>query len=330
MTSNFLSIIVPVYNVELYIKKCIDSILSQEYSNFELILIDDGSTDRSGKICDDYAFNNNKIRVIHQENGGLSNARNTGIRNATGHYIWFIDSDDWIAENAFSILINELNKDEVEMLGFYESRFFQEENKLFQYNNLKKIAPTDGKTYLKENKNFVPASCFYIYSTNFIKENELSFREQLIHEDDYFNLICFSKVKRIKKIDFVLYYYRIRSNSILNSKIKIERLLSYVKIIELCKNLKKSDLDFYFIDTRIRCYISLLFTYLNKYQIDKKNENHEEVLRIIFQVKQIIPKQVIYYKDKKGIFIEKIIYNYSGKLYYKYKKLRESKNVIIW
>ena len=101
MESNFakkckVSIIVPVYNVEKYVERCIESIIKQSYKNLEIILIDDGSKDNSGKICDEYAEKDNRIKVIHKKNGGLSDARNTGLNIADGEYICFIDSDDYI------------------------------------------------------------------------------------------------------------------------------------------------------------------------------------------------------------------------------------------
>ena len=175
MKNPYLSIIVPVYNVEEYIQKCINSILSQNYLDFELILIDDGSTDNSGKICDEFASENKKIKVIHQENGGLSNARNTGIKNAVGHYLWFIDSDDWIVGNAFSIIVQELKENNLEMLGFYEIRFIEEQNKFQEPIDLRKISLTNGSLYLKKNERFVPAACFYIYSSDFISRNQFFF-----------------------------------------------------------------------------------------------------------------------------------------------------------
>ena len=98
-----ISVIVPVYNVEKYIRRCIESILIQEYRNFELILVDDGSTDSSGDICEEYAKDNNRITVIHQENKGLSGARNTGISNAKGEWVVFIDSDDYISKTMLGI-----------------------------------------------------------------------------------------------------------------------------------------------------------------------------------------------------------------------------------
>ena len=91
-----ISVIIPVYNVEKYLKRCLDSVINQTYKNLEIILVDDGSTDNSGKICDEYAKNDKRIIVIHKENGGVSVARNIGLDICTGDYVNFIDSDDWI------------------------------------------------------------------------------------------------------------------------------------------------------------------------------------------------------------------------------------------
>jgi len=101
-----ISIIVPVYNVEKYLRKCIDSILTQTYSNWELLLIDDGSPDRSGKICDKYVDKDSRIRIFHKPNGGVSSARNLGLDNARGDYVTFIDADDWLPDGSLDVLIN--------------------------------------------------------------------------------------------------------------------------------------------------------------------------------------------------------------------------------
>ena len=99
------SVIIPVYNVEQYLKRCIDSVIDQTYRNLEIILVDDGSNDGSGEICDNYAQNDSRIKVIHKSNGGLSDARNAGIDRSTGIYIMFVDSDDWINRECVELLI---------------------------------------------------------------------------------------------------------------------------------------------------------------------------------------------------------------------------------
>lgn len=111
-----ISIIVPVYNVEKYLNRCLDSILNQTFTDFELILVDDGSTDNSGIICDEYKTKDNRIKVIHKENGGLSSARNAGLDIARGRYIGFVDSDDFISKDMYQILYNEAEKNKADMI----------------------------------------------------------------------------------------------------------------------------------------------------------------------------------------------------------------------
>ena len=125
-----LSIVVPVYNVEPYIKRCLDSIISQTYENLEIILVDDGSTDKSGEICDEYALIDSRIKVIHKKNGGIVSARKCGVLNATGEYITDVDSDDWIEINAYSYIVEKLRQynPDILVLGYqkeYRNGFIQ-------------------------------------------------------------------------------------------------------------------------------------------------------------------------------------------------------------
>lgn len=112
-----ISIIVPVYNVERYIERCVESICQQTYTNTEIILVDDGSTDSSGKICDEIAVKDPRIRVIHQQNSGLSAARNAGLAVAKGEYIAFVDSDDYIAQEMYSVMIENMEKYDLDIIG---------------------------------------------------------------------------------------------------------------------------------------------------------------------------------------------------------------------
>ena len=122
MKKDLISVIVPIYNVEVYLRKCIDSILAQDYPNLEIILVDDGATDNCGQICDEYAQKHSNITVIHKQNGGLSSARNAGIEIAKGKYISFVDSDDWIESDMISTLYNDLKQDnaDVSAIIFYQ------------------------------------------------------------------------------------------------------------------------------------------------------------------------------------------------------------------
>lgn len=113
--NELISIIVPVYKAELYLKKCLDSILAQTHENLEVILVDDGSPDRSGELCDGYAHRDSRVRVIHRENGGVSEARNTGLAVATGEYIGFVDSDDWIEPNMYEEMLRAVLEYQADM-----------------------------------------------------------------------------------------------------------------------------------------------------------------------------------------------------------------------
>ena len=113
-----LTVVIPVYNVEKYLKRCVESVLVQEWHNYDILLVDDGSTDSSPQICDDYVKAYDFISVIHKENGGLSEARNTGISHAKGDYVYFPDSDDWIESQTFKELAEVLESQEFEIVSF--------------------------------------------------------------------------------------------------------------------------------------------------------------------------------------------------------------------
>lgn len=116
-----ISVIVPVYNVEKFLRRCIDSILAQTFTDFELLLIDDGSKDKSGEICDEYAAKDARIRVFHKQNGGVSSARNLGIDKAQGEWVYFVDSDDWIEIETLSIVQSiDMRKIGIIKFGYYE------------------------------------------------------------------------------------------------------------------------------------------------------------------------------------------------------------------
>ena len=112
-----ISVIVPIYHVEQYLTRCVESLVNQTYSNFEIILVDDGSPDNCPKMCDDWAKKNSRIKVIHKENGGLSDARNAGMQIANGDVISFIDSDDWIDPKFFEVMLNVMQDDESDIVS---------------------------------------------------------------------------------------------------------------------------------------------------------------------------------------------------------------------
>lgn len=210
------SIIVPVYNTEQYLERCIESILKQTYEEYEIILVNDGSTDNSKKIIREYQKQYpEKIKVVSKKNGGLSSARNKGVSKATGDYILFVDSDDYIEKGLLKTL-NAKTKDSPDVIRFQIKEICGD--KICMYRELP-FETVKGDTAFKKiaKYHYVEVACCYAYRTAFYKENKFSFAEGKYHED--FGLIpyiimCASKVK---SIGYVGYNYVIRDGSIMTS-----------------------------------------------------------------------------------------------------------------
>lgn len=202
------SIIVPIYNVEQYIRKCVDSILNQTYDNLEIILIDDGSPDECGKICDEYADINSRIKVIHKKNGGLSDARNAGLKICTGEYITFVDADDYLLPNHVADLLSNIKNADICISGYctlYDGTI-QKPNYKFErteYKDDKKINLVEHLLLGKANNQEFPFHLMPVwknlYRSDFLKENDLTFvSERKIYAEDFiFNLSAYYLSKSI-------------------------------------------------------------------------------------------------------------------------------------
>lgn len=315
--SILLSIIIPIYNTEQYLEKCLDSIVNQYSDNIEIILVNDGSTDGSKNICSNYVNKIRNIKYLEQTNQGQSTARNNGIKTSRGQYIWFVDSDDWIKEGAIAKITKEITNNSLEMLSFSGVSFFEHSQNYGTPYQLMSISTTNGVEYIKTHKVFNPAPWNYIYNKNFLLSNNIFFKDDMILEDDYFNLICFSCLNKIKKIPETIYIYRRRENSTYTSEVTPKRLYSILELIKLCEKLKNSKLDKKFLERKTYNYISLLCTYI----IKAKNKNIETQSTEL-NLKKIIAKQKLAPTDAIGVKIEKLIYNLSLPLYLKLKKIR--------
>ncbi len=221
-----ISVIIPVYNVEKYLCECVDSVLNQTYSEYEIILIDDGSTDSSGKICDDYANKNDKIKVIHKKNGGLSMARNDGMSVATGEYIYFLDSDDYISADALEKLISNIQTNNSDFV-FFDAKSFKgnDTSKNFgikqKYIRQKKYNTDIGYSIfnqLQQNNEFHSVVYLFLFRKEFLTSNNLIFIPDILHEDMIFTYEAFCKASRVSQCADALYFRRYRSNSIMTSK----------------------------------------------------------------------------------------------------------------
>jgi len=225
-----LSIIVPIYKVEKYLPKCIDSILSQTFTDFELILVNDGSPDNCGRICDEYAKKDRRVIVVHKENGGLSSARNAGIKLSQGKYIGFVDSDDYIDEKMYEILYNnaELHSSDVVVCDYkkinvndtYDKNRHNNELNISHYTNIEalyqlypqKLEPDMANKGRDVKWNII---CNKLFKRGIFEK--LIFKEGRIHEDEFIIHQILYNCTKVTYISTILYFYVQSPNSIMRS-----------------------------------------------------------------------------------------------------------------
>lgn len=227
-----------MYNVEKYIEKCLLSILNQNYKDYEIIVVDDGSVDKSGEICDRYAKQYDNITVIHIPNGGVSNARNTGIAKAKGEYVWFIDSDDHIESTALEIIHSCINRNkDMDLLIFDATVTDEEGNKI---GDITSNLPRGQKFQFESHRQLVFANTSLwnrIYRMDVLRKNKLEFETNItIAEDLLFNYKYLLECQNIYYEKEALYYYIQRKNSAMSGAGKnkdvekvFESLISYYK-----------------------------------------------------------------------------------------------------
>ena len=210
------SMIVPVDNVEQYIGKCLQSINDQTYSNFEVIIVNDGSPDASENVILEFIKKNSKFKYYKKENGGLSDARNYGLRFVTGDYLLFVDSDDYINKQLLEILNNELIQNRVDIIKFGVDIIKKDEVIHCFKTNFINLDLSRALPNLLEDELFEPA-CFYCYNYSFWKKNKFLYTKGRSHEDYGLTPIILSKATKISSIDYVGYNYIIRENSIMTT-----------------------------------------------------------------------------------------------------------------
>lgn len=217
----WISVIVPVYNVEKYLNRCVDSLINQTYKNLEIILVDDGSTDSSPRICDDYKKKYEAVKVIHKKNGGLSSARNTGIKQASGDYIGFVDSDDWVAEDTYEYLLKILlqTNSEAAQIDYAMVHGINEPVKSVG----EKIECYEDKAILEHymisttiTGSYSVCRCLFLHSVL----NEIVFREGKLNEDIDFKYKALSNCKRFVVSNQKKYFYFQSTGSITTDGLK--------------------------------------------------------------------------------------------------------------
>lgn len=270
-----ISVIVPVYNVEKYIKQCLESILNQTYKNLEIIIVDDGTKDSSGKICDEISKSDSRIKVIHQENQGLSGARNTGLKNTTGEYITFVDSDDYIGNKMFEKMLSTLktnNADIVECGTIY----CDEEGNYIKENTKNKIEIYEKDIQMKElifSGNITTMSCGKLYKKDLLKNFEFPIGKY--HEDTFTTYKLLHNSQKIIILNQGFYHYRQVYGSIMNSNFNIKHLDSIEAVLERSKFIEK-----YYPQYKKYDYANICYSCCKVYErIILSNFNDKEVER---------------------------------------------------
>ena len=209
------SVIIPVYNVKPYLERCVQSVLGQTYKDIEMILVDDGSTDGSGQLCDELAAKHGQIRVIHQENQGLSVARNVGIQQAIGEYVVFLNSDDeWLLNDGLQQVVNKVEED-TDLIIFKCVHFYNNGSKIsiknYDIENIEKLR-TAGQVfdYLVRTQQFKMSACFLMIRRKLLMDYGVFFPVGLFSEDVYWSMHLWQYVQKVRIINLDFYCYRHR------------------------------------------------------------------------------------------------------------------------
>jgi glycosyltransferase involved in cell wall biosynthesis len=277
-----ISIIVPIFKVEKYLPKCIESIQNQTYKNIEIILVDDGSPDSCGEICESYSKKDPRIKVIHKVNGGLSDARNAGLNVANGDYVLFLDSDDYIDEQTCEKMLISLNNEEVDVLYGNCTWIYNDREVVVKRRNITEYLVYNGYDFLKtelKTGSFSMQAWLGLFRRDFLIKNNLFFKFGILHEDEQWTPRVLLAASKVKYIDFSFYNYVIREDSITQKKDQTRNASS---LLDICYDLNnyydrvkdlelKRLLDQYLLKLFLKAvYIGYKYGDKNQLDIDKK------------------------------------------------------------
>lgn len=297
-----LSIVVSIYNIEKYLDRCIKSLIKQSNLEYEILLIDDGSTDESSNICQRYAEKYKNIRYLYKENGGLSSARNYGLLKSIGEYIFFVDGDDYIEENCLKDIILEMQYNDLEVLHINYKQVDEEGSILKRKNLNNKMDDRiyNGSKWI-EKINFIPMAWTYIFKKDFLINNQLYYLEGIYHEDTEFSPKVIATVQRIKYYKTPIYNYVIREGSIIRS-FNVKKAYDLVKIIDSLQEYKEKHI----LENNIKVFIENRQDYLLIASI-------KTMLQYGQSIKELIKNtNITYYKINKLIKSKKIKYKILG------------------
>lgn len=278
--NDLISIVLPIYNVEKYLKKCIETILNQTYDNIEILLVDDGSTDHSGEICDEFEKKDKRIKVIHKTNGGLSDARNTGLKHAKGKYISFIDSDDYVSEKYVEELYTLLktNNAQIAVCNFQRVK---EDGQVVSTEDIQSETLSSKEALEKLNdRKFYPTSIVAWNKLYDIKLfDDILYPLGKLHEDEYTTYKLYYKAKKVVITSNVLYYYRTVQTSIMNRTFNKNRLDIIEALEERMEFFKEKNEKKLYELSLIQYESVLMIHYMNcKFYLEDAKDIQEEIL----------------------------------------------------
>ena len=314
-----MSVIIPVYNVEKYLTVCIDSLMSQGDLRMEIILVNDGSTDLSGEIADEYAKKEGRIKVIHQENGGASAARNTGLDIASGEYIAFLDSDDWIKEKSLPLLYHEAVKHHADVVMgniwlCHQDGSMDKPFKCISNESIKELlSGKEGFVELVKTCFYLPTPVRYIYNRKYLHKIQTRFEEGIMHEDELWCPIVLCQAERMVITNIEFYYYRQNEESVMHTTSLARKLKSLFRVTEeLIKFFDQFVSSKTSVDLRSWWYVNILRLYSKAFTLlpnikDSSYIVHKHYLdRFWRDCGQMIPESIqrcrnYYYKAEAGL-----------------------------
>lgn len=313
MNSVKISVVIAIYNIENYIRECIQSVVNQNFHDYEIILVDDGSKDSSGKICDEFASIYNNIFVFHKENGGLSDARNFGLKKAKGEYVLFVDGDDFISEEACcELYIEAINANADIVIGkahLTNPSSSMERFEKIVTDNFSMHKVYNSKDYLLkclENGALRVEAWRSLYRREFLIENNLFFKFGITHEDEEFTPRVLLLAKKIVLTDFEFYNYNNeRQGSLMNSKnLKkaYDKMAIYDELLEIYKNVEPKKLRRLLED-------DISWKYMDCCKVYELNKLKD------FKIKRLLPLKCAFHFKRR---IKAVVFAISPNLYNKY------------
>lgn len=297
MKESLISVIVPIYKVEAYLSRCVDSIINQTYKNLEIILVDDGSPDNCPIICDEYAMIDNRIKVVHKENGGLSDARNAGMNVATGKYISFVDSDDWIEPNMLEVLCKKAYENDFDIVSGGVMMVWNDDTPSKMLTNLNGDVDFYNTEEALENfinsRNIIQTVWNKLYKYSVIKD--IPFPSGKINEDEYWSWQVVANSDKIASLECPLYNYLQRNGSIMQGGSKFNPMNVIEAKCERIEYIRNKYPRLYDI-----CSVDLLYCCLFQAQRAKlllPNDKYKEYIKQIRKTTKKYPVSKEYYKN---------------------------------